>query len=109
MDTQTNTHPANVNFDPLWSKSSFLRMDFVHSSSLRFWTRGHMFRAISFEIIKFRDHHFSRPQLFRFITFIEAGDVTRRRRCQNRSEDFRKISKFFTSKFFFDPNLFILA
>ena len=41
--------------------------------------------------------------------FIEAGDVTRRRRCQNRSEDFRKISKFFAPNFFFDPNLFILA
>ena len=49
-DRQTNTHPTNVNFDPLRSKSSFLRMDFVYSSSLRFWTRGHMFRAISFEI-----------------------------------------------------------
>ena len=44
---------ANAHFDPIRNKSSFLRMDFVHSSSLRFWTRGHMFRAISFEIIKF--------------------------------------------------------
>ena len=26
---------------------------YAHSSSLRFWTRGHMFRAISFEIISF--------------------------------------------------------
>ena len=33
-------HSANVNFNPLRSKSSFLRMDFVHSSSLRFWTSG---------------------------------------------------------------------
>ena len=33
-------HPPNVNFDPHRSKSSFLRMDFVHSSSLRFWTSG---------------------------------------------------------------------
>ena len=33
-------HPTNVNFDPHRSKSSFLRMDFVHSSSLRFWTSG---------------------------------------------------------------------
>ena len=38
--THTNTHPTNVNFNPLRSKSSFLRMDFVHSSSLRFWTSG---------------------------------------------------------------------
>ena len=36
---------------------------------------------------------------FRLITFIEAGDVTRRRRCQNRSEDFRKILCFL-HKFF---------
>ena len=33
-------HWANVNFDPIRNKSSFLRMDFVHSSSLRFWTSG---------------------------------------------------------------------
>ena len=38
--TQTNTHPTNVNFDPIRNKSSFLRMDYVHSSSLRFWTSG---------------------------------------------------------------------
>ena len=38
--THTQTHPPNVNFNPLRSKSSFLRMDFVHSSSLRFWTSG---------------------------------------------------------------------
>ena len=44
-NSQTHTHTdkhhlANVNFDPLRSKSSFLRMDLVHSSSLRFWTSG---------------------------------------------------------------------
>ena len=38
--THIQTHPPNVNFNPLRSKSSFLRMDFVHSSSLRFWTSG---------------------------------------------------------------------
>ena len=32
--------------------------------------------------------------------FIEAGDVTHRRLGQNRNEDFRKISKFFTPKIF---------
>ena len=32
--------------------------------------------------------------------FIEAGDVTHRRRGQNRNEEFRKISKFFTPKIF---------
>ena len=46
---------------------------------------------------------------FRLVMFIEAGDVTHRRRGQNRNEDCRKISKFFTPKFFFDPNLFILT
>ena len=45
LNTQTHIHtykhhPANVNFNPLRSKSSFLRMDLVHSSSLRFWTSG---------------------------------------------------------------------
>ena len=33
--------------------------------------------------------------------FIEAGDVTHRRRGQNRNEEFRDF-KFFTRKFFFD-------
>ena len=62
-----------------------------------------MFRAISFEIISFVFY------TFRLVMFIEAGDVTHRRRGQNRNEGFRKISKFFTPKIFFDPNLFILA
>ena len=53
-----------------------------------------MFRAISFEIISFVFY------TFRLVMFIEAGDVTHRRRGQNRNEEFRKISKFFTPKIF---------
>ena len=47
-------HWANVNFDPIRNKSSFLRMDFVHSSSLRFWTRGRrILIALGFKIETF--------------------------------------------------------
>ena len=46
---------------------------------------------------------------FRVIMFIEAGDVTHRRRGQNRNEEFRDFFLSFYTKFFFDPNLFILA
>ena len=47
---------------------------------------------------------------FRVIMFIEAGDVTHRRRGQNRNEGsiFEKFPSFYTETFF-DPNLFILA
>ena len=41
--------------------------------------------------------------------FIEAGDVTHRRRGQNRNEEFRKNFQVFYTKIFFDPNLFILT
>ena len=41
--------------------------------------------------------------------FIEAGDVTHRRRGQNRNEEFSKKFPSFLHQFFFDPNLFILA
>ena len=58
-------HWANAHFDPIRNKSSFLRMDFVHSSSLRFWTRGHMFRAISFEIYQFRFDAISSYHVYR--------------------------------------------
>ena len=37
---------------------------------------------------------------FRLVMFIEAGDVTHRRRGQNRNEEFRIFPKFFTPKFF---------
>ena len=37
----------------------------VHSSSLRFWTRGHMFRAISFEIYQFRFDAMSSYHVYR--------------------------------------------
>ena len=53
--THTQTGPAEL------QKSTLPRGNlhssewaYAHSSSLRFWTRGHMFRAISFEIYQFR-------------------------------------------------------
>ena len=54
-----------------------------------------MFRAIKFcfSLVSF-------SYTFRVIMFIEAGDVTHRRRGQNRNEEFRYFSKFFTPKFF---------
>ena len=39
--------------------------------------------------------------------FIEAGDVTHRRRGQNRNEEFREFfSKFFTPIFFLTENVY---
>ena len=38
---------------------------YAHSSSLRFWTRGHMFRAISFEIYQFRFDAISSYHVYR--------------------------------------------
>ena len=46
---------------------------------------------------------------FRVIMFIEAGDVTHRRRGQNRNEEFSDFFQVFYTENFFDPNLFILA
>ena len=63
-----------------------------------------MFRAI-----KFCFSLVSLSYTFRVIMFIEAGDVTHRRRGQNRNEGLSKNFKVFYTKFFFDPNLFILA
>ena len=45
---QTNRPGRVAKIHPAQRKSPFIRMDYVHSSSLRFWTRGHMFRAIKF-------------------------------------------------------------
>ena len=63
-----------------------------------------MFRAIKFcfSLVSF-------SYTFRVITFIEAGDVTHRRRGQNRNEEFRDFLKVFCTEIFFDPNLFILT
>ena len=47
-DWQTNRPGRVAKIHPTQRKSPFIRMDYVHSSSLRFWTRGHMFRAIKF-------------------------------------------------------------
>ena len=38
--------------------------------------------------------------------FIEAGDVTHRRRGQNRNEEFRVFSNFFTPIFFLTENVY---
>ena len=46
---------------------------------------------------------------FRVIMFIEAGDVTHRRRGQNRNEGLSKNFQVFYTENFFDPNLFILT
>ena len=46
---------------------------------------------------------------FRLVMFIEAGDVTHRRRGQNRNEGLSKNFQVFYTENFFDPNLCILA
>ena len=74
------------------------------TSILRHYDFG--LEAICFEPLvsfsyTFRHISFSFLCNFVLYSFIEAGDVTRRRRCQNRSEEFRKISKFFAPNFFF--------
>ena len=46
---------------------------------------------------------------FRLVMFIEAGDVTHRRRGQNRNEGLSKNFQVFYNEIFFDPNLFILT
>ena len=63
-----------------------------------------MFRAIKFcfSLVSF-------SYTFRVIMFIEAGDVTHRRRGQNRNEGLSKNFKVFYTENFFDPNLCILA
>ena len=63
-DTQTGAGRV-AKIHPAQRKSPFIRMDYVHSSSLRFWTRGHMFRAISFEI-----SFVSRSLVLFFICFV---------------------------------------
>ena len=65
-----------------------------------------MQEAICFEPLvsfsyTFRHISFSFLCNFVLYSFIEAGDVTRRRRCQNRSEEFRKIC--FLHQIFFLP------
>ena len=76
------------------------------SSILRHYDFG--LEAICFEPLVSRSLSFV-IHLFRLVMFIEAGDVTHRRRGQNRNEEFRDFFKVFYTKFFFDPNLFILA
>ena len=47
--------------------------------------------------------------MLRLVMFIEAGDVTHRRRGQNRNEGLSKNFQVFYTENFFDPNLFILT
>ena len=64
--------------------------------------------AICFEPLVSRYISFVLMQ-FQVIKFIEAGDVTHRRRGQNRNEEFRDFFQVFYTENFFDPNLCILA
>ena len=77
---------------PIWIRSpytagrveiSIQRMDFVHSLHFDF-----ELEAICFEPLVSRYISFVLMQ-FRLVMFIEAGDVTHRRRGQNRNEEFR--------------------
>ena len=68
-----------------------------------------MFRAISFEISFVSRSLVSFSHTFRLVMFIEAGDVTHRRRGQNRNEEFRDFFQVFLHQIFFYPNLFILT
>ena len=103
-DRQTDTHtnsigpmhisiPSGINLrSSEWTTSILRHYDFE-------------LEAICFEPLvsfsyTFRHIWFSFLCNFVLYSFIEAGDVTRRRRCQNRSEEFRKISKFFAPNFF---------
>ena len=61
-------------------------MDFVHSLHFDF-----ELEAICFEPLSFVFHSFRFFYQFRLVMFIEAGDVTHRRRGQNRNEEFRDI------------------
>ena len=76
------------------------------SSILRHYDFG--LEAICFEplvsrsLVSFFIIHFE-------LSFIEAGDVTHRRRGQNRNEGLSKNFQVFYTENFFDPNLFILA
>ena len=71
-------------------------MDFVHSLHFDF-----ELEAICFEPLVSRYISFVLMQ-FRVIMFIEAGDVTHRRRGQNRNEGsiFEKFLSFLHRKFF---------
>ena len=76
------------------------------SSILRHYDFG--LEAICFEPLVSRYISFVLMQ-FRLVMFIEAGDVTHRRRGQNRNEGLSKNFQVFYTENFFDPNLFILT
>ena len=107
-DTQTDqltNRPANyIKLTvPGREEISIRRMDFVHSPHYDFELEAICFEPLVSRSLCFVFH------LFRLVMFIEAGDVTHRRRGQNRNEGLSKNFQVFTPKKFFDPNLCILA
>ena len=102
--TDTQTGPAEL------QKSTLPRGN-LHSSE---WTTSILLHydfeleAICFEPLVSRSL-VSFFMQFRVIMFIEAGDVTHRRRGQNRNEGLSKNFQVFYTEIFFDPNLFILT
>ena len=94
-ELQKSTLPRGNLHSSEWTTSILLHYDFE-------------LEAICFEPLVSRYISFVLMQ-FRVIMFIEAGDVTHRRRGQNRNEGLSKNFQIFTPKKFFDPNLCILA
>ena len=69
-------------------------MDFVHSLHFDFELEAICFEPlVSRSLVSFFD-------TFRLVMFIEAGDVTHRRRGQNRNEEFRDFFQVFYTNFF---------
>ena len=70
-------------------------MDFVHSLHFDFELEAICFEPlVSRSLVLFFD-------TFRLIMFIEAGDVTHRRRGQNRNEELRDFFQVFLHQIFF--------
>ena len=101
--SQTNTiRPMSISIP----SGVNLRSSEWTSSILRHYDFG--LEAICFEPLVSRSL-VSFSNEFRVIMFIEAGDVTHRRRGQNRNEGLSKNFQVFYTENFFDPNLFILT
>ena len=105
-----DTHPDRQTGPAELQKSTLPRRN-LHSSE---WTTSILLHydfeleAICFEPLVSRSLCFV-FHLFRLVMFIEAGDVTHRRRGQNRNEGLSKNFQVFYTENFFDPKLFILA
>ena len=89
------TRPSGNLHSSEWTTSILLHFDFE-------------LEAICFEPLVSRSLSFV-FHLFRLVMFIEAGDVTHRRRGQNRNEGLSKNFQVFYTEIFFDPNFFILT